>query len=240
MAILTSIAYQALNSGALLDTNHKLSDLQFSQMMSFVSDSNMPDPTQSFQHGLFMCKRLRSQGKIGIPSSFWHSPNLMKFSTSGHSDLVIIKGIFQLRQAVRNVAVTVTEELRRANVAVLWAVKIEMGKEQNHRPLPKDILKSLVAQALRLTQSGQSEKSMALNCARLHTADSDMEWIGILVSVLAGLNQTVYLALDLEIFRDGLLIDSHTTRVLSMFTSLINELSSRASSTKVKIIFFTY
>jgi hypothetical protein len=153
---------------------------------------------------------------------------------------VIIKGTFQLRQAVRNVAVTITEVLRRADVVVLWAVKIEMGKEPNHRPLPKDILKSLVAQALRFTQSGQSEKSMALNCARLHTADSDMEWIRILASVLAGLNQTVYLALDLEMLRDGLLNDSHTTHVLSMFTSLINELYSRESSTKVKIIFFTY
>jgi hypothetical protein len=177
---------------------------------------------------------------VSLACRFWFSPELQSFSNSTTSDLIIIKGTFPLRQAIRDIAVTITEELRQKNAAVLWAIKIEVGQDQARQPSSKDILKSIVAQAMRLSQGVQTDKSMTINCTRMRTADSEIEWIQILASVLAGLNQPVYLALDLAMFRDEIILDIDISHIISIFASLSNDLSAQGLKTKVKIMLFSY
>lgn len=235
-----SAALHSLNSSALVDTTQRLSDLQFSQMMAFASNENVPDPSESFRYGVLVRNKRRKQGIVDVSSNFWHSPVLQRFSNSTSSDLILVKGAFQLRQAVKDVAVTITEALRQKNAIVLWAMKIDTGHEQARQPSSKDILKSLVAQAMRHSQRTQTDKSMTINCTRMMTAYSEMDWIQILASALAGLSQTIYLALDLAMFRDGLVLDIDMTQVVSMFTTLIGELKARGPKTQVKIMLFSY
>jgi hypothetical protein len=97
-----------------------------------------------------------------------------------------------------------------------------------------------VAQAMASIQLIQTDKSMTLNCAPMKTADSEMDWIQILASALAGLNQMVYLDLDLAMFRDGLILHFDISHVISMLISLIGELTARGLATRIKIMLFSY
>lgn len=208
--------------------------------MAFKSNENILDPSESFRYGVLMRNKRQKQGIIKVSSNFWHSPVLQRFSDSTRSDLILVRGTFQLRQAIKDVDITITEALREKKAVVLWVMKIDTSHDQARQPSSKDILKSLVAQAMRYSQSAQTEKSMSLNCTRMMTADSEMDWIQILASALAGLSQTIYLAIDLAMFRDGLVLDVDMAQVISMFTALISELDTRGLKTQVKIMLFSY
>lgn len=208
-------------------------------MVRIVSSTHVPDPMESFRHGLLMRKRRQMQNKLHIPQTFWRSPGLQNFSLSLKSSLALVKGNFRSRFTLRDAAVIITEELHQNNVQVLWAVRTGTQGDYISTVSSCEVLKSLVCQALRLT-SEQSEKSSALSCSRLQTASNEVDWMQVLGTALEGLHQQIYIMLDLEMLTASSEGELKDLQIIDLFFSLFQELSSRGLEQTVKVMMFTY
>ncbi|PGH01802.1 hypothetical protein AJ80_08969 [Polytolypa hystricis UAMH7299] len=238
-------AYQSVHSSALVDTNQRLSDLQISQILTFVSTVPLADPIKSFQYCLSMRNRHQPNSQRGRSNAIWLSPKLRAWSHSRDSDLIIVKGTFQSRFVLRNFCVDVIRQLRASNVPVLWAMRTTHEKDHSS-PGPVssiDLLKYMVLQALRLSptteQQQQTEKSMALNCTRFQSATTEQEWLQLLESVLIGINRPVYLILDMQLLDSDLCLPSYF-HWPAAWLNLFQALAGRGLQTKVKVLLYGY
>lgn len=209
-------------------------------MVRIVSSVPLSEPMESFRHGLLMRKRRQMQNKIDIPQAFWKSSALQSFSSSQSSSLVLVKGNFRSRFSLRDAAVIITEELHQKNVPVLWAVRTVTPHSSTDRVSPSDVVKSLVAQALRLSSPSHSQKLVALSCARLQTASTEAEWFQVLASALEGLCREIYIMLDFDILMRPSREELVGTQILDLFFDLFQELSKKGLGHRVKVMIFTY
>ena len=102
-----------------------------------------------------------------------------------------------------------------------------------------DVLKYLLRQALQETKRHQTEKSMSLSCARIHSASSNSEWFQNLEAALSAFENQVYIVIDLEI-QDSNLEASDSFPWLYSFSSLSRKLAERGSTTRIKVLLITY
>lgn len=228
-----------MNSSSLVDTNQKVTDLQFAEMIGIAVEPSSFDPVESYNQAVLMRNLRQRSQRIDIPTTFWQSPTLTKFADSPESSLLLIKGTFQGRWSLRDAAVRTTGELQRRNIPALWAVNTRAPDSDNKSITPMAILKSLVAQALQLTNSSHSQKSTALSCTQLRTAVTKKQWFDILGAALAGLSREIYIILELELLVPPL-GDPPNAEILELFCSLFQELSRRGSSSAVKVMVFTW
>lgn len=212
-------------------------------MVSIAAQPSNFDPLESFNQAVLLRNLRQRTQRINIPETFWHSPRLKKFADSPDSSLMLVKGNFQGRGSLRDAAVRITEELHRKHIPTLWAVNTQSGGADNTKPAtPNDILKSLVAQALKLNDSSQSQKSAALSCSALRTAATQNQWFDILGGALANLHGKIYIIIELELLTSHADNDnaSSSTEILRLFYKLFQELSSRGLASKIKVMVFTW
>lgn len=229
-----------MHSAALIDTNHRLSDLQFSQIMASLSTTtHIWDPNKAFTYHRSMCRRRpHNAPSRTIPDSFWRSPKLRRWSSTDDSALSIVSSTFRARFAMRNLCVDVIEQLNAARVPVLLALRIpESGAATNISTA--DLLKYLVQQALRLRQSVQTEKSMSLRCATFHEACTEADWFQVLEAALADIGAPVYVVVDLEIVDPRLGAGSDFSWVQA-FERFFAALVRRGLETKLKVLLVSY
>lgn len=180
------------------------------------------------------------QHKLNIPKTFWRSSTLQKFSDSQSSSLIVIKSSFRSRYSLRDAAVVVTEELQRKSVPVLWAVQTGTQNTTNKQNTSQDILRSLVAQALRLSSSIVSEKASSITCTRLRTTFDQRDWFQVLGSAIERFQQQVYIMLDLELLLQPALDEQPDSQIFELFFNLFQELSNRGLGASLKVMVFTY
>lgn len=209
-------------------------------MIDIVSETSSPNPIESLNYGIVMRKRRQMQHKLHIPKIFWRSPALQKFSDSQSSSLIVIKGSFRSRYSLRDAAVVVTEELQRKSIPVLWAVQTGTQNTANEHSTSTDVLKSLVAQALRLGSSIASEKVSSITCTRLRTTFDQRDWFQVLGSAIEQFQQQVYIMLDLELLLQPALDEQPDSQIFELFFNLFQELSNRSLGTSLKVMVFTY
>jgi hypothetical protein len=236
---LLCIDHQSINSSSLLDTNEKVSDLQFSELVRIAAEPSSFDPLESYTQAVLIRNLRRQNQRTNIPSAFWQSPTLKKFADSPSSSLMLVKGTFQERAALRDTAVKVTEELKRKNIPTLRAVGARMPDPAARAPIPVDILKSLVAQALTLDDSSHSQKSTALSCTQLRTAATERQWFDILGAALANLCRDTYVVLELDALISPSSDNSSNSEVIALFSNLLKELTIRRSKSIVKVLIVT-
>jgi hypothetical protein len=223
----------------MISTNHRLSDLQFSQIMRSISDTAMLDPTKVFHYLTATRRRTYHNPNNVISRRFLNSPKLRRWTSSEQSDISIIKGNFRSRQALRNFCVEVIEQLRASEVPILLAMNIPQTECSTSNISPIDLLKYLIRQALQFRHSSPTEKSMSLNCAPFHCKLSEAEWFQLLESALADIGRQVYLVVDLELLnRDFGPFDGFPW--LSAFLGFFSKLSDRKISHHVKVLLISY
>ena len=231
------VAYQPINYTSLLDTNQRISDVQFSQIMTSISDVPFPDPLQTFQSGLSMSRKLlSSRPAIG---TIWPTSQWQWWSSSSESSLSLVKGTFQSRHDLKDLCIERINALRIANVPVLWALKMT-GEEAIHSISEIDLLKYLILQALKLSSTMQTEGSMTFNCRRFQCATTDEEWFDLLGSILATMPKDVYLIIDLETLSLARNSSHGQFSWPDSFSSLFKKLSDRGVHTRVKVLIITY
>lgn len=116
-------AFQSLQTSAQLDTNQRLSDLQFSQVLSSFSHV-FEDPDNCYKHHLLFRNR-RASG-IGFNTStnqFWKSPKLAKWSSCNESAITIVKGTVTARSTMQDFSVNVIESLRKSDIPVICKLR---------------------------------------------------------------------------------------------------------------------
>ena len=208
--------------------------------MSFLSDVPLNNPSDSFRYHVLMRNKraLTLKGRVADP--FWRSPKLQAWSRAQHSSLIMVRGSFQARFDLRDFCVNVIEELHHARIAVLWVMKTSGEKAMAQSISTVDLLKNLILQALRQNPAAQTEKSMALSCAKVQSLCTEREWFQMLESVLADFPNDVYIVIDQEAVTSKLLPLPSTFSWPSAFQSLFENLSTRALKTRVKVLLISY
>lgn len=189
---------------------------------------------------MIMQKRRRLQQKAVAPDYSWLTPGLQDWSESPFSSLVIIRGRFQSRFEMKDLAVGLIHVLQNAGVPVIWLLKSDVGKEQGSEEKPDaiDLIKYFVSQALRLCYNHRTEAYAASICARFRTATAEADWLSILASVLDGVPE-IYFLLDMEAVHvpaGGLRPDFWP----SSFCRIFNEIVGRGCKTRVRVCLITY
>jgi hypothetical protein len=223
----------------MVNTNTRLSDLQFSQIIVSLSDVSLLDPQKVYQYYYTLNRRRMSQvSGRSLPDRFWRSNKLQTWATTTQSDISIVMGNFHSRLALRGLCVDIIEQLREYHIPVLLSMR--MTEESTAARISSiDLLKYLVKQAVNLNRNIRNEKSMALSCARFHSASTETDWFQLLESVVADIGQLVYFIIDLEVLDCDLgPVDDFSW--LSAFQTFFSTLSKRLSSTRVKVLLINY
>ncbi|KAK2613560.1 hypothetical protein N8I77_000467 [Diaporthe amygdali] len=93
--------FQAINSSAAIDTNQRVTDIQFSNIVSSVSSSPLGDYMKTYRHLLLLANRGK-QSERQSSGSLCSSKILMAWSSSAGSQVAAIKGSFSNRFAMRH------------------------------------------------------------------------------------------------------------------------------------------
>lgn len=233
---------KTVQSAAMVDTNYRLSDLQFSQIMASLSKVPLMDPLKVYQYHYTLHRRRRLQTSgHSLSNRFWHSPKLLNWTKSSESEISIIMGNFHSRLALRGFCVDVVEQLREHQVPVLLSLRVAEDLSATTKISSIDLLMYFVKQALQISQETQTERSMSLSCARFHSAMSETEakWFQVLESVLAEIGRLVYIIVDLEVLDSDLgTLDGFSW--FSAFLAFFETLKERLAETKVKVLLISY
>jgi len=224
----------------MIDTNQRLSDLQFSQIMASLSDTSLWDPTKVFQYHRSLT-RLQSHisASRSLPHSFWQSSKLQHWSSTNDSAMSIVLGNFHARFNMRALCVGIVEQLHQAKIPVLLAMAMPQENVESVKVSSIDLLKYLVRQALQIRTKRHTEKSMAFTCASFHSASTEIELFQTLEAVLADINSQVYIVVDLGILEATLSTVGEFSWVYA-FEQLFTALSARGSLTKLKVFLVSY
>ncbi|KAH7363721.1 hypothetical protein BKA66DRAFT_444640 [Pyrenochaeta sp. MPI-SDFR-AT-0127] len=228
-----------LHSNAMIDTNYRLSDLQFHRIAATLEIS-IPNPKKTYEHHYSLRRqRLRNGAGLSVSNNFWQSPKMRNWSSTQESGLSIISANFQSRFIMRDLCIDIIEQLKEAQVPYLLAMKVPQPDGTAATVSASDLLRYLVKQAITIRKESQSEKSMALSCAMFNDASTEMEWFRLLEAVLADLDGIVYIVVDLELLNKNA-DDSNDFSWTSAFEYFFASLATRKVSTKIKVLFVSY
>lgn len=223
----------------MLDTNQRVSDLQTSQILTYLSDVPLEDPLKSLQYHLFFRNR-RAQGNSSFTTtnSFWLSPRFQSLFSTENSALAVMKGSFACRQVLQDFCVDVIQHLRSSNIPTLWALKKAATPNNAQTQFSGiDLLKYLIVQALKLNESLKMETTMAWRCAQFQRATTAAELFQLLLTALDGLGRQIYLVIDLETIEESLQsLDGFN--IVSAFLQSFH--ASQSPNTRLKIIIVRY
>ena len=223
------IENQSLNFRGFLDSNRRLCEIHFSQILTVTSSACLPSPEQSFQYSKFFSTRRRRRNG-NDHDSWWRSPKLQEWAASRTSSLVIIRANTTNRLGLKALATELIELLRGLDIPVIWTLSTaEKGRGQ---PTQIDVLKQLIFQALQINHKLLNDNSPALNPAGFQSARTEEHWFNILATIVRDFAQ-LYIVLD------GTLIDSRGTCDLYLpfaLHQLVAKLQAECPKTIVKIV----
>ncbi|TDZ14432.1 hypothetical protein Cob_v012568 [Colletotrichum orbiculare MAFF 240422] len=152
--------FQAIQTSAQLNTNHQIEELNLSQILTSLSPK-FEDPETCYKYHVFSRnRRISGRGRNTSTNQFWLSPKLTEWSSSSTSSLIILKGPFSVREALRDFGVDVLQTLKTAGVPTLWALPGLGNSRQNAMATASELMKYLTYQALRLAALEPPEGSV--------------------------------------------------------------------------------
>lgn len=226
-------------------TNAKLDDLQFSSIMDSISHTDIPMPDKITHYFQYLGKRARSSQNPANALSwrFTSSPSLRKWDESHRSDIMMVRGSFRSRQPLRAFCWELVRQLRTARISILFAPKTPLQENAEETALVScaDVLRYLIRQVLQITQTVQTEGSMALTCTRLRTAADEASLFQILEAVLSVIPGSVYILVDLELLSRGLnAAPDGGFSWLRAFLEFFRRLAERKPANRVNVMLLSY
>jgi len=221
-----------LQFSGLIDTNRKISRIELSQIMSFLSSSTLPSP-DAVRNTLSISRKIRLR-QATDSQSLYHSPVLQEWGSLAMSSQLLIEGPFVKRHAIRDFAVDVIDLVTSANIPTAWALASKGTCISSEEAVSSDMIKYLASQVLTLNQTLMDERSASLCARRFQSARTEKEWFALLGSVMQGLEQ-VYLVIDLDLV--DRLGGAGRTCWLSEFPKFFDLLRQRSETVAVKVAF---
>ena len=232
------VSVESLISSSHLDTNRRLDDIQLQQSISALSDrSNLGDPLQALRYNQWL-QRHRGKGAAPLMATvnrFWQSPKLQSWTSDAGSSVAAVTGDLRAQAAMRKFALNVIEDLQSNNVCTLWALQPPGVSAKASGVSVVDLLKHLVAQALRFQQERVTERGMAHNYARMRSLDTEKEWFQIMGSILAQVKCQVYVVIDLFTL-DRRLLPRGGVSWFAEFGEVFTQLRGTVPNLQVKVL----
>ena len=204
--------------------------------MTITSGSGI-NAVKSLQHCTFMRYKNRSKPSTA-PDPFWLTPKFQNWNNTKDSSLIMIKGNYASRLDVKDFCVDAIGLLRDSKVPVLWVLK-SIEQDAVEAPSVTDFLKDLVFQALRFNDALHSERSMAMTCTKFQRAETEIQWLELLGSVLAGL-PLVYIIIDVEAVSPRLRNLDAAFSWPTAFLGFFRVLANHGCKTVVKVVIVSY
>ncbi|KAJ3537715.1 hypothetical protein NM208_g6198 [Fusarium decemcellulare] len=222
--------YSQLHYSGLIDTNRKISEVQFSQILTFMSDSVLPDPFTMRQYYASRRNR-RRRIDAGKNQLSLDSTQLQQWGARTESSQLLVQGSFKSRHLTRDFAIDMIDLIVDAGVPVAWA--LDPDRQPGTAFTSMDVLKYVASQVLKLNHTMLNERSASLNAARFQSISTEAEWFSLLGAVLEGLQQ-IYLVIDLELLNRAV---TPEVSWLTEFPRLFESLVARNIRTVVKVAF---
>ena len=221
---------QAITSSTLLDFRHALSEIQFTQVSTLISNACNIDHKSSLQASFLLRDKHRYIARKFKCPPFWTSHEFQTWNTSQLSSLITVRAPFRDRSYVRDFCTNTIEQLRNAGVAVLWVLK---PIEQTSFTVI-DAIKSLILQSLSLDLVSRTALSLPFTVRRFLDAQLDHEYISLLESSLQNV-KLVYIMVE-----GGAMDPVSAVQCQKQFEKLSQKLSEGSSSVRLKIMFLAY
>ncbi len=209
--------------------------------MDYVSSACKSDPMKCLEHCIFISRR-RLQRKSGAAAAdenqFWLHPKFTRWKSQQGPALIMVKGDYKHRFAVRYFCASIIQILRKNNVPVIWALKA-LDPKMAQSLCAVDLIKNPVCQALRLNISLHTQRSLALSCAQFGAADTPEQWFDLLATVIATLPE-LYILVDIEAVDTAYANSIHGFSRISAFLAIFQSLHSRQHMIKLKVVLVSY
>ncbi|KAF2972066.1 hypothetical protein GQX73_g1629 [Xylaria multiplex] len=224
--------YSQLQYSGMLNTNQRLSEIQFSQIHSFISTSSIPRPDLVRQSYNARRNRRRQANSGHLTSQLWIS-DMKEWGDKWISTQILVQGSFKTRHEIRDFAANTIDLIQEAKVPVVWALDPRAELLPDHQFNTSDVLKYLASQVLQINHSAFTERHASISSARFHSAAKETEWLELIGSMLQDMNQ-LYFIIDLD-----LVVRSGGTAIewLGYFAKVSDDLKIRNIRTIVKVAF---
>ncbi|KAL3419659.1 hypothetical protein PVAG01_08157 [Phlyctema vagabunda] len=224
--------YQGINSSRYIDTNRKLCDLQYCQVLSLIANTSLPTPDDSLSYCQSIQKHRRRYTSGGQDITRIRQ-RLQSWSSAKGSSLVHIKGTPTTKHATKDMLTDMVTSARGSNRAVIWALASRPVACQR-TPTSIDVLKYLALQVLQCNNHLMNERSLSVNASAFDVARTEAEWFSLLESIMIGISQ-LFIIIDAELFGG---FDSGTGTWAEEFSQLFEKL--RSGHTVLKVALATY
>jgi hypothetical protein len=228
-----------------MDTSRRVCDIQFSLVIALASASSLADPEIARQ--LYVSRRNRRRRRHD--NDFIVAPcvdSLQQWATVPESSFTTIRGSFEARHQLRDLAVNIIDEVSSHNIPVVWALQDLEESTKNSASdsssftkkgqyTTKDVLKHIISQLLQQNHTLLNERSMGLNIARFQSAKTEKQWFNLLGPVLEGLN-AVYIVIDVDVLASAVMMEHVWPEA---FVAVFEQLRQRNVRTKVKVAFLS-
>lgn len=230
-----------LHSNALINTNDRISDLQFFQISTSLDDAQTWHAERLYRYHQAMRRQYNQRaGARSISTTVKRSTKWRQWSATTTSKLSIVTGNYYSRFDMRALCVDIIEQLRKADIPVLLAMRMPLEAMRTSKNLDSiGVLKYLVRQALQIRCKSETEKTMALRCASFHSASTENDWLDLLSSVLFDLGGQIYIVVDLSMLeRDPSIMDGFSWA--HAFERIFASLLTRGSIVMIKVLMVCY
>ena len=234
LSLICLTANQSINLESHLDTNRRVCEIQFSQILTFTASTTLLDPEESFRYSIAMSNRRRSR-RINDSDPIWKSPKMQAWASARGSSLTMIKGNSATRHQAKDFAADMVHLLRTTNTPTVWVLNTSR-ETSSTAPTTIDVLKQITLQVLKINSTLLDERSLSLNAARFQSACSESDWFNLLSSALTGL-PLIYIVIDIDTVTSTL---PYKFCWLAAFYRLFEDLSTRGIFTPIKVILISY
>lgn len=222
---------QALIATARVPLSQPLTEISIGQLLIQLSETYLPPPSNVLQASLFLAKR--NQRRFDQSPHFWLDGRVQRWNQSRESSLVTIEGTRKTRPNLQCFTAKAIALLQATEISVIWALKTSL-QAADCQTSTTDVLKYLISQAIRCNKSIHNDAAMVARLAAHREAESEEDYINILLSVLEGI-PLVYIMIDLEVLCRNAQASARESWPRA-FLSMFSELSRRSVGTILRVV----
>jgi len=225
---------QSVKFAKLLECQNTMSEIQNMQAITLVSAACSVDYRASFQASLLIRNKhplsiAKSNSTPFCLSSGTDTWNTETWNTPESSAAVTIRAPLKDHVSISNLCVNLIEQLRNADVSVLWILK----PRQKTQISVIEVLKSLIHQALSLDHASSTDSKMAFLLRQFLDAHVEGEYVTVLGSILEHI-KLVYIIVEA-----GAMSPADAPQCELHLHILSQRLSDRGAATVLKVMILT-
>lgn len=217
---------QSIRASTSLNCQKGLSEIQLMQALALVSSACAMDYKSDFQTALHMRDKHPLASNRSKQTPLWIPSEVDAWNASRCSSVIALRANFKDHLHTSNFSTSVIEQLRNANIAVLWVLK---SRQKSRFPL-NEILKSLIHQALSLDPAFYTDLKFSFQLRKFLDAHLEKDYLALLGSILEQF-KLVYIVIE-----TGAIEFVNIHQCESFLSSLLQQLSEKGAATVVKVM----